>query len=153
MEYTKTKAINRYNKYKANKNYCLGFIFNHKLYVYIVDELPRKNLFMKIEGKKLGNIQSLSMQIRDKDKKAWIKKGAIELGSENLLNEGENKGVAFEQLIYKLNKQKPRAKDNVPFYKAGDIEVNGTQIQIKFLNNLVRVCYSNTLYKLENKKA
>jgi hypothetical protein len=57
-----------------------------------------------------------------------------------------NKGVMFEKLVYEMNGQEFRGKDNVRFTEAGDITVNGKEIQVKY--GRARVCYDKTLRKL-----
>ena len=52
----------------------------------------------------------------------------------------------FEKMVYEFYGQEFRGKDNVPFHKAGDITINGKEIQIKYLH--ARICYDKTLKKL-----
>lgn len=62
--------------------------------------------------------------------------------------EGEyNKGVMFEKLIYEINGQTFRGKDNVKFTEDGDIVIDGKQIQVKY--EYARICYDRTLQKLK----
>ena len=56
----------------------------------------------------------------------------------------------FEKAIYEMNGQEFRGKDNVPFYKGGDININGVEIQVKYLH--ARICYDKTLTKLKKSK-
>ena len=53
----------------------------------------------------------------------------------------------FEKAIYEMNGQEFRGKDNVPFHKGGDININGVEVQVKYLH--ARICYDKTLTKLK----
>ena len=59
---------------------------------------------------------------------------AVLLGSMEMLNTADkyNKGERFEKIITERLTGEEWHKDSVPFWKAGDIAVNGEQIQVKF---------------------
>ena len=67
-------------------------------------------------------------------KQALIASGkAVLLGTEALLETSDryNKGERFERVITELLTGQEWRKDSIPFTDAGDIELNGKQIQIK----------------------
>ena len=60
--------------------------------------------------------------------------------------EGEyNKGVMFEKLVYEINGQTFRGKDNVKFTEGGDIVIDGREIQVKYEH--ARICFKKRIYK------
>lgn len=65
----------------------------------------------------------------------------------DLEDEKYNKGVMFEKLVYEMNGQEFRGKDNVRFTEGGDIVIDGKQIQVKYEH--ARICYDTTLTKLK----
>lgn len=76
-----------------------------------------------------------------------LMKKAFEVGTLTELENGiYNKGVMFEKMVYEFFGQEFRGKDNVPFHKAGDITIDGKEIQVKYLH--ARICYDKTLKKL-----
>ncbi len=79
-----------------------------------------------------------------------MRKGAICLGNEDILNGKYNRGVEFERIISEMNGQAFRGKDNVPFYVEGDLEINGKQVQIKF--NGAQIVAERTLKRLQKMK-
>ena len=58
-----------------------------------------------------------------------------------------NKGFAFEEIIYNYFGQDFKGRDNVPFYKGGDIEIDGEQVQIKFQS--AQIVAERTLVRLQ----
>lgn len=129
---TKANAIFYYRKFSGADTYIIGFVYKHKLYMIEVHEImPR---FMKVEraSQKNGGGEKLQLRLNNKYKLQLIHKGAKEIGTEeDLTREKNNKGVNFERMIYRMNGQEPRAKDNVGFWECGDINIDGREVQIK----------------------
>ena len=126
---TKRTMINNYRKYSAADSYIVGFISNKMLYfVNLAEIAPR---FLNVEQASRNQGENLRLRIKRQYKKQLLNKGAVLLGSADLLNaEKYNKGEIFEKLVTEHFGQ-TWEKDNVPFWVQGDIEVNGEQIQIK----------------------
>lgn len=126
---TKTTLIKAYRKYSAADNYILGFIFNHMVYMVRVAEImPR---FLNVEEASRNQGENLRLRLRKAHKASLMKKNPICLGSADCLNaEKYNKGEIFEKLVTEYFGQTWK-KDTVPFYKDGDITVDGKKIQIK----------------------
>ena len=56
----------------------------------------------------------------------------IILGTSAILNDNKyNRGKCFEKFVFEINSQIWK-KDSTPFNVAGDIEIAGKQVQIKF---------------------
>ena len=129
---TKGNAIRYYRKFSGADAYILGFIYKHNLYAITVDEImPR---FMRVEksSAKKGGHEKLQFRLRNEHKEQLIRKGAQKIGTENdLLEIPRNKGVSFERMVYRMNGQEPREKDNIRFTEGGDINVNGIEYQVK----------------------
>lgn len=129
---TKGNAIRYYRKFSGADAYILGFIYKHELYSITVDEImPR---FMRVEksSAKKGAHEKLQFKLRNEHKEQLIRKGAQKIGTEtDLLEIPNNKGVSFERMVYRMNGQEPREKDNIRFTEGGDINVNGVEYQVK----------------------
>ena len=146
----KATAIKKYRKYSAANAYVIGFVYQHKLYSAMVDEIAPRFMRVERESSKKGGREKLQLRLRNKDMEYLIRKGAECLGGESLLDGEYNKGVEFERLVYMLNGQEYRGKDSVGFWEAGDIEIAGVQVQVK-LNGAQIVVYS-TLENLDKKR-
>lgn len=129
---TKGNAIRYYRKFSGADAYILGFIYKHELYAITVDEImPR---FMRVERSsvKKGAHEKLQFRLNNQHKEQLIRKGAQKIGTEaDLLEIPNNKGVSFERMVYRMNGQKPREKDNIRFTEGGDININGIEYQVK----------------------
>jgi hypothetical protein len=144
---TKETMIRNYRKYSAADSYILGFIYKHEVYAVMVDEIAPRYMRVEHESSKKGGCAKLQLRLPQNYQKQLIKKGAVVIGSENILNGEYNKGVEFEKIISEMNGQEFRGKDNVPFYVAGDLEISGKQVQVKF--NGAQIVVERTLEKLK----
>lgn len=129
---TKETMIKNYRKFSAADAYVLGFIYKHNVYMVEIDEIAPR--FMRVEHESSQNGGGLKLQLRlpQKYQLQLIKKGATCIGDENILNGVYNKGVEFERIVSEMNGQTFRGKDSVGFWVAGDLKVNGKEIQVKF---------------------
>lgn len=139
--------IRNYRKFSAADSYILGFIYKHEVYMIEVKEIMPRYMRVEHESTKKGGCAKLQLRLPQNYQKQLIKKGAICLGNEEILNGEYNKGVEFERLISEMNGQSFRGKDNIPFYIEGDLEIDGRQIQIKF--NGAQIVVERTLKKLQ----
>ena len=126
---TKQNLIKTYRKYSVADSYILGFIFNHMLYMINVNEImPR---YLNVEEASRNQGENLRLRLKKAHKEQLLKKNPICLGSADcLVADKYNKGEIFEKLVTEYFGQTWK-KDTVPFYKDGDITVNGKKIQIK----------------------
>jgi hypothetical protein len=147
---TKQTMIRNYRKFSAADSYILGFIYKHEVYMVEVDEIMPRYMRVEHESSKKGGCAKLQLRLPQNYQKQLIKKGAVSIGNENILNGDYNKGVQFEKIISEMNGQEFRGKDNVPFYVSGDLEINGKQVQIKF--NGAQIVVERTLEKLKKAK-
>lgn len=144
---TKETMIRNYRKFSAADSYILGFIYKHEVYMIEVREIMPRYMRVEHESSKKGGCAKLQLRLPQNYQKQLMRKGAICLGSEEILNGEYNKGVEFERLVSELNGQTFRGKDNVPFYVEGDLEIDGRQVQIKF--NGAQIVVERTLKKLQ----
>lgn len=144
---TKQTMIKNYRKFSAADCYALGFIYEHNLYVAMVDEIAPRFMRVEHESSKKGGCAKLQLRLTKSYQLQLIRKGAKCVGGESLLDGKYNKGVEFERLVYMLNGQEPREKDNVGFWVSGDIEINGRQCQVKM--NGAQIVVERTLENLK----
>ena len=146
---TRNEMIARYNALTVATAYIIGFVLNGMLYytmsAHIADE------FLKLDrmSSKRGGWAKIRVKLTSADRKALVACGrAIMLGSADMLiDEKWNKGLMFEKIITETFTDEVWVKDSVPFNVAGDITLNGEEVQIKFdgaeLTNektLMRMC-------------
>lgn len=133
---TLTEMINLYNALTAADGYIVGFVLNHLLYYIKFDgHLPTEILKFDRASSKRGGMAKVRVRLGADFRKAMVANGqAVLMGSETLLMTADrwNKGERFERIITETLTAETWVKDSVPFNVAGDIELNGQQIQIKF---------------------
>lgn len=133
---TLNEMVALYNALSAADGYIVGFILNHLLYYIKVDgHLPTEILKFDRASSKRGGMAKVRVRLGADFRKAVVANGqAVLLGSEELLNTLDkwNRGERFERMITETLTTEKWVKDSVPFNVAGDIELNGKQIQIKF---------------------
>lgn len=132
---TRNEMIDRYNALAVATAYIVGFILDGMLYytmsAHIADE------FLKLDrmSSKRGGWAKIRVKLTSADRKALVACGkAIMIGSADLLNTADkyNKGERFERVITETLTGEIWVKDSVPFNVAGDITLNGQEVQIKF---------------------
>jgi hypothetical protein len=130
---TKATMIKNYRKFSGAESYIIGFIYKHQLYMIKVAEIMPRYMSVQHSSSKTGRVPKLQLTINNSHKEQMIRKGAICLGSEDLVVcDDLNKGFAFERLVSEYYGIEYRGQDNVGFWVGGDLEVNGEQVQIKF---------------------
>jgi len=133
---TLTEMINLYNALTAADGYIVGFVLNHLLYYVRFDgHLPTEILKFDRASSKRGGMAKVRVRLGSEIRKALVANGrAVLMGSETMLMTADkwNKGERFERIITETLTATEWVKDSIPFNVAGDIELNGQQIQIKF---------------------
>ena len=126
--------INRYNAVAYTHNYIWGFEYKKTIYMAITssDMMP---YICKLDKASRGAGYALRFCPNADQKLALLPKSeplcSAMYFEECVNNSIYNKGEIFEKLVTEKFGQ-VWEKDNVPFTKAGDIEINGTAYQIKF---------------------
>lgn len=138
------KVYKNYNTTKANELYKICFEYHKVMYIYTTEELPTSQLYIKNRDNKkyiqlrlnkeykeyiLNNEQDkiqvlCTKKEYEQKKKQYSKK----------YNKTFNNGTIFEVLCKHLYNQRYTGHDTTPYNIAGDIQVNGIEIQLKFQN-------------------
>ena len=122
-----------YARKTAAHKYALGFVCNGRLYVVVLSfaELSR---FFKLDraSSKRGGFAKIRIKLSSKDR-AELSLIAECLGAESLLtaDPAHNKGENFERELTERWTAETWVKDSVPFWVAGDIRVDGVEVQVK----------------------
>ena len=136
-----------YEQFTAAEGYAIGFHIGNEVYCAMLDRIPRRYTKIQKECSRIGGY-GLYINIKNKKFKNELMKKAFLIGTLADIEPTPeyNRGVMFERLVYIAFGQEPRAKDNIRFYEAGDITINGKEIQVKYEH--ARICYEKTLRKL-----
>lgn len=122
-----------YNDTAATETYCNGFTWRHVVYGFIHrGPWPRE---WTRETPSSRGIPALRVYFRKEVKQALIAAGiAKPIGPETEVLTGP--GNAGEQWEHYIFRRHGRAwhRDKTPYWVAGDIEINGEQVQVKFHN-------------------
>lgn len=133
---TLEQMVTTYNRLSAASAYIVGFTHRHQLYyVFLNGHLPMDMLKLDRTSAKRGAIAKVRVRIASALRKGMIENGtAILMGDASLLETDDhyNRGERFERLITETLTHTAWVKDSIPFNVAGDIELNGQQVQIKF---------------------
>lgn len=130
----RNEMINRYNALSASTAYIIGFVLNGLLYYTISAHIADQFLKYDRMSSKRGGWAKIRVRLSSADRKALVECGrAVLIGSADLLTDVKyNKGECFERVITESLTGEQWVKDSVPFNVAGDITLNGEQVQIKF---------------------
>lgn len=130
---TMTEMMNAYNARSASHVYALGFVHAHNLYAVKLSfaELSR---YFKLDraSSKRGGFAKIRIKLTASDR-VQLSLTADLLGGEDLLtaDASHNKGENFERELTERWTAETWVKDNVPFNVAGDLVVNGENVQVK----------------------
>jgi len=133
---TLTEMIALYATLTAAHKYILGFEYNGNLY-YITLTFAELIETLKADraSSKKGGLAKVRVRTNKIQRHLYVASGrAVLIGSVDVLNTADkyNKGERFEKIITETLTGKEWQKDSIPFWQAGDIELNGEQIQIKY---------------------
>jgi len=123
-----------YNALSASHLYILGFMVQNVLY-YTMMDFEKLAGFMKMDRMSTAKGGWAKLRIKlTTAQKAELLKIATRCGTVADLTAMEkyNKGENFERIITELLTGERWVKDSVPFNVAGDIVLNGENVQIKF---------------------
>lgn len=123
-----------YNALSASHLYILGFAIKNILYYAMMDfETLAKYMKMDRASSARGGFAKLRIKLT-REQKAELLRMAKTCGMvDDLLKDTHhNKGENFERIITELLTPDKWVKDSVPFNVAGDIVLNGENVQIKF---------------------
>ena len=153
----------QYEQFTAAEGYIIGFPVGNDVYAIEMNKIPRRFTCIQKESKSNGGGYGLYVKVTQAKFREYLLKRAYKVGTIEdisdtvgyINNKGKqvylNKGVMFEKLIWERNGQTFRGKDSVGFHKAGDITLEGKEIQVKYAH--ARICYDRTLQKLARASA
>lgn len=130
---SKEEMLAKYNERSAAHTYALGFIFERNLYAVKLG-FGELSQYAKLDraSSKRGGFAKLRIKLTATDRAELSAKAEL-IGAENLLMKDakHNKGENFERELTERWTAEEWVKDSVPFWMAGDIRVDGVEIQIK----------------------
>lgn len=132
---TRNEMIARYNALAAATAYIVGFVLGGNLYYTMSAHIADQFLKYDRMSSKRGGWAKIRVRLSSADRKALVECGkAVLIGAAELLETADkyNKGERFERIITETLTGEKWVKDSIPFNVAGDIELNGEQVQIKF---------------------
>lgn len=143
----KQTMIRQYRRFSAADGYILGFEYEKTVYAVMVEEIMPRFMRVEHESSKKGGCPKLQLRLTKPFKEQLIRKGAIALGGAEILEGKYNKGVEFERIVAEMNGFEFRGKENIGFWVAGDLEIDGKQIQVKL--NGAQIVVEKTLHRLQ----
>lgn len=141
----KTQLLREYHRHSKADYYLIGFEYKGTLWLASINKIMPRYTAITYTSHKNGHKRKLQLNLSSKVKRQLVKH-SIPLGNMDLLKGGMNKGIELEKLIYGLYGQKYKGHNNIPFYKDGDININGLKVQVKFEN--AQIVLENTIKKL-----
>ena len=130
---TKTEMLTAYNARSASHVYALGFVYGGNLYAQKLS-FAELTAFAKLDraSSKRGGFAKIRIKLTASDR-AELSLTAELIGAESLLTADakHNKGENFERELTERWTAETWVKDSVPFNVAGDIVVNGENVQVK----------------------
>ena len=141
----------RYHRTSAAKKYLVGFVRHGKVYYVIVSfEKLMTMLQADRESTSHGGAKKLTVYVSTEQIVTFIMNGeAVELcdAAELTADKRHNKGDNFERIITEKLIGKTWKKDRTPYWQAGDINLNGEEIQVKLTKGTL--VSASTLAKAE----
>lgn len=130
---TMNEMMNRYEALSAAHTYALGFAHTGNLYAVKLS-FAELSAYFKLDraSSKRGGFAKIRIKLTAKDRAELSAKAEL-IGAEDLLtaDPAHNKGENFERELTERWTAETWVKDSVPFWVAGDIRVNGVEIQVK----------------------
>jgi len=130
---TMTEMMTAYNARSAAHAYALGFVQKGTLYAVKLN-FSQLSEYFKLDraSSARGGFAKIRIKLSSAQRKA-LAMVAEKLGAEDLLTSdtAHNKGENFERVLTERWTAETWVKDSVPFWVAGDITVNGEQVQVK----------------------
>ena len=132
----RNEMIARYNALSAATAYLIGFIWNGIVYYAMSAHIADDFLKLDRMSSKRGGWAKIRVKLNAAARKELVTSGTAKpIGiAADLLNSNDkyNKGERFEKLVTEKLTGETWVKESVPFNVAGDIVLNGEQVQIKF---------------------
>lgn len=125
--------LQQYLELSGNTEFIIGFEYESKVYIHFTKTLTEEFTRYDRESSKRGGGRSLRLRTTKTIKRQMLT-SSIELCEYSELTDDKyNRGEMLESKIYTRFNQVWH-KDNKCFTDGGDININGTEYQIKFEN-------------------
>lgn len=134
---THDEMFGLYNHFSAADKFLTGFRFHHEVYYTMTDSLQKEMTRLDHTSANRGGYATMRVRITAALKRELVESGrAVHLGHESILDADDkyNKGERFERIITETLTPNKWVKDTVKFNVAGDITLNGKEVQIKWEN-------------------
>ena len=130
---TINEMMKSYEKHSFSNKYIEGFVFKNMIYMLMTNSLHETGL--KLDKASRNGGCSLRFKPTLKEKKEMLKKAFPICTKQEFIalvkTSKYNQGEIFEKIISERFGVEWK-KDNIPFTKKGDLEINGIAYQIKF---------------------
>lgn len=126
---TRQQILKEYREKTASTENIIGF--SHKGIVYAVRTKKIYPRYLKEDRASRGQGKSIRLNIVKEIKKSLLRQAFPVGTTKELTGNGYNRGENFERLVFRYY-GKEWKKDSTKFTKAGDIQIDGIEVQIKF---------------------
>lgn len=128
----RNEMITLHHTHDAAEAYILGFVHHHVLYAIELNELPDTVLKLDRASSSRGGQAKIRVRVSKAEKLALIAAGAQTVGVEADLtaDDHHNRGDNFERIIAQ-RAGLSWSKNSTPFWVAGDLRIDGREIQVK----------------------
>lgn len=148
--------VKEYNRLNGADKYIVAFPFNNEIHYVVVNHLKMNWLKLSREAKSKGGHQKVKLYASLKELATM---NHFYLCDKETFEEWtkfyHNKGNAIEKIIADVNGM-DFTPNSFPFYRGGDIEIDGVSYQLKWyeasLTNIVTLHNAQKWYR-ENKRA
>lgn len=122
------EMVTNYEKFSHAEKYIIGYVCQKMVYMVMVDKISPDFLTVERASRNAG--MSLRLRIKAEYRRALLG-DSVCLGSADMLTDSKyNRGEMFEKAVTEYYGQKWK-KDDIPFWVAGDINLEGVEVQIK----------------------
>ena len=128
------EMIRNYELTSAADAYIIGFSVGTDAYIIKMRELRDDMVALSRESSKNGGAAKIRLSITARLKKILLNAGAVRVCKvDEILSLENNTGEDFERWDLERNGQTWK-RDRTPYWKDGDITVNGQKLQLKWEN-------------------
>jgi len=126
--------IATYETNSAADEYWFGFTLNHM--VYVVKNIGFAGLAQYFKADRAssnrGGFAKIRIRAKVTELEALLPMATALCTEDELMALNKNVGRAFERLIYERFTTEEWVADSVPFFKAGDVRIDGKEVQLKY---------------------
>lgn len=122
-----------YARHSAAHTYAVGFVLRHTLYnVFLSWEELTPYLRESHTSSSRGHHLQLRIRLRKAEKLSLLDRATV-MGTDADLHEdaAHNAGENYERVITEAFTTERWVKDSTPFWVAGDVRIDGTEVQVK----------------------